>query len=149
MKNNELRTDRILIIILIFIFIVFIAVVGNSQTYTVTGTYYNPIKGQCDDDPLTTADNSIINLKLLEQRKIKWVALSRNLLNRWGGPFYYGDTIVISCNYSDYNGKWVIHDTMNSRFKDHVDFLVNDNKFPGRIKNIIIKKWLRKESIGQ
>lgn len=150
MQNNELRTDRIIIIILVFILIVFISVIANSQTYTVTGTYYNPVKAQCDGNPLRTADNSIINLKLLEQRKIKWVALSRNLLNRWGGPFYYGDTIQIECKDSSYNGKWVIHDTMNARFTDHIDFLVSSkNSFPGRIRNIEIKKWQKRENTEQ
>lgn len=108
---------------------------------TVTGTYYNAVEGQCDASPLITADGSKIDLKKLKNREIRWVAVSRDLLSRWGGPFNYGDTIVIENKKKELCGRWVIHDTMNKRFRKRMDFLVAlGNKFPGKTHNIIIKK---------
>lgn len=46
----------------------------------VTVTCYQPVKEQCDDNPLITADGSKIDLHKLKQGKIKWCAISRDLL---------------------------------------------------------------------
>ena len=54
-------------------------------------TTYQPTEAQCDSNPLTTADGSKINPDYYQ----KWVALSRDLLSRWGGQFNYGDTLDI------------------------------------------------------
>ena len=51
-------------------------------------------------------------------QKLRWVAVSRDLLSRWGGKFNYGDTIVIEHKKKAIAGRWVIHDTMNKRFKN-------------------------------
>ena len=48
-------------------------------------TQYNAVTDQCDSDPLITAGMYKINPK--KASKHKWVALSRNLLKRWGGRF--------------------------------------------------------------
>lgn len=107
----------------------------------ITGTYYNPVPEQCDGTPLVTADGSKINLDKLQNWKIRWVALSRDLLKRWGGPLDHGDTIIVCHENPQINGKWVVHDVMNARAKQKIDFLVAlGNKFPGKTRNIIIKK---------
>ena len=112
-----------------------------SVTATVTATYYNAVPGQCDSSPLITADNSHIDLVKLKKKELRWVALSRDLLKRWGGPFDYGDTITIEHKNKDLAGEWVVHDSMNARFTKRMDFLVAlGNKFPGKTQNIIIKK---------
>ena len=54
-------------------------------------TMYQPDKIQCDDTPNITADGTRIRINKASQ--YKFVALSRNLLKRWGGPFDYGDFI--------------------------------------------------------
>lgn len=88
------------------------------------GTRYNPVVGQCDADPLITADMSFIDTVKLENKEIRWVALSRDLLKRWNGPINYGDTILIfSASKPIINGKWVVHDSMNKRYKKTIDFL--------------------------
>ena len=46
----------------------------------VTLTYYQPVKEQCNSQPLITADGSKINLHHLKQGKIRWCAISRDLL---------------------------------------------------------------------
>lgn len=88
----------------------------------VTVTVYNPVESQCDSDPLITADMSVIDLNKLKRGDIKWVALSRNLLKRWGGKFNYGDTIKITGN-KQIEGIYYIHDTMDERFVNYVDIL--------------------------
>ena len=51
------------------------------QTIThVTLTCYQPVKSQCDNKPLITSDGSKINLHHLKHNKIKWCAISRDLL---------------------------------------------------------------------
>jgi len=113
----------------------------DSIRAVVTGTYYNAVEGQCDASPLITADNSKIDLVKLKNREIRWVALSRDLLKRWGGPFDYGDTITIEHKNKNLVGKWVVHDSMNARFTKRMDFLVAlGNKFPGKTRNVVIKK---------
>ncbi len=85
-------------------------------------TTYQPTVAQCDSDPLTTADGSRINPDSLQ----RWVALSRDLLTRWGGQFSFGDTITTySKKHPQVNGDWVVHDCMNAKYKMSIDFLAN------------------------
>jgi hypothetical protein len=84
-------------------------------------TTYQPSTSQCDSDPLTTADGSKIDPSNMK----RWVALSRDLLARWGGQFAYGDTITIySESHPNLNGDWEVHDCMNARYKMSIDFLM-------------------------
>ena len=46
----------------------------------VTLTTYNAVKSQCDDTPLITADGTKIDLKKLKSGKLKYAAVSRDLL---------------------------------------------------------------------
>lgn len=107
--------------------------------HEVIGTLYNPVAGQCDSSPLITADNSKINLNKLAKEEIRWVALSRDLLARWGGPYNYGDTLRVHHPNKKIRGLWVVHDTMNRRYRKRIDFLVHGKtKFPGKSPHILI-----------
>ena len=89
-------------------------------------TMYHPSTSQCDANPIQTADMSIIDIKALKRRLIRWVALSRDLIARWGGPFDYGDTITINSNTNpELNGQWVVRDCMNARYTKAIDFLIH------------------------
>ena len=91
-------------------------------------TTYNATVGQCDSDPFTTADGSRIDLAKLKSQSLKWCALSRDLLSRWGGLINYGDTIdVYSISSPQINGKWCVRDCMNKRYTKSVDFLFDKN----------------------
>lgn len=80
---------------------------------------------QCDSNPYSTADGSIID-PLNPQ---KWCALSRDLLHRWGGEFKYGDTIeVYSKEHPNLNGYWVVRDCMNAKYEMSIDFLMSPEK---------------------
>jgi len=87
----------------------------------VTVTQYNPVVSQCDEDPLITADNSKIDLDKLRQGKIRWVAVSRDLLDKYN----YGNTIELTVVKGNrrINGRYIVHDTMNPRFTNRVDIL--------------------------
>lgn len=77
---------------------------------------------QCDSNPFTTADGSVID----PNNPQRWVALSRDLLTRWGGEFDYGDTLdIYSVEHPNFDGEWVVHDCMASRYKMSIDFLIH------------------------
>jgi len=88
----------------------------------VTGTIYYPVRGQTDDTPTILADGSSFNPD--HASHYRYIALSRDLLSRWGGPFHYNDIILVS-GAGKYNGLWIVKDTMNKRFHKRVDFLTS------------------------
>ena len=73
---------------------------------------------QCNFDPLTTADGSKINLHHLKQGKIKWCAISRDLLYL----FPKGEPKRI---YIEGFGVYEVRDVMNKRFHHRVDILIH------------------------
>jgi len=89
-------------------------------TSLVITTMYNAVVAQCDSDPLVTA--GMYNIEPLMASDHKWVALSRDLLTRWGGDFNYGDKIQIT-NAGHKDGIYTIVDTMNERFTNRMDIL--------------------------
>lgn len=91
----------------------------RSKIKEVTITKYHPVKSQTDDNPLQTADLSEISMTKLYRGKIKWVAVSRDLLKEYG----YGSKIRISTGDPDIDGVYEVHDTMNPRFMARVDIL--------------------------
>lgn len=117
-------------------------------------TTYNAEASQCDSDPLTTANGSVIDTNLLKQNKLNWVALSRDLIKcdyrnslypshgHWQGFFEFGDTIVVSSESMPHiNGEWVVNDCMNARYSNSIDFLFDPkNNVPkfGVVKDIKI-----------
>ena len=56
-------------------------------------TMYQPVYPQTDNTPDITADGT--KIRIHKASEYKFVALSRNLLKRWGGGFDYGDFIYI------------------------------------------------------
>jgi 3D (Asp-Asp-Asp) domain-containing protein len=106
-------------------------------------TTYNAVPSQCDSNPLTTADGSKIDPDKLRDGKIRWCALSRDFIARWGGLFDYGDTIQVgSFSSPQINGKWVVHDCMNKRYTNSLDFLFDsENNKPklGVCKDLVVK----------
>lgn len=93
-------------------------VVAKSTITYVTLTYYQPVKAQCNSEPLVTADGSKINLRHLKQGRIKWCAISRDLL--WLFPKGKPKRI-----YIDGFGTYYVKDVMNRRFTHRVDILIH------------------------
>ena len=96
------------------------------QSFDVTVTTYNPTRAQCDNTPNQTADGTII--KPWKATDYRYVALSRDLLSRWGGPFEYGDYIVIE-GTDGWDGVYQVRDTMNPKWVKRVDILTTNSMF--------------------
>ena len=113
---------------------------SNKISYKVTVTTYNPTRAQCDSTPNITADGTRINPKRATQ--YRYIALSRDLLSRWGGPFEYGDYVVIEGTGS-WDGVYQVRDTMNPKWTNRVDILTTNSKF--KYNNITMYKYVEEE----
>ena len=113
----------------------------NVISFKVTVTTYNPTKAQCDDTPNITADGT--KFKTWKATQYRYVALSRDLLSRWGGPFEYGDYIIIE-GTDDRDGVYQVRDTMNPKWTNRVDILTTNSRF--KYNNITMYKYVN-ESI--
>lgn len=110
----------------------------DKFTTHVTLTTYNATKSQCDNNPNKTANGTIIDHKKLKQGKLKYCAISRDLL--WCIPM--GSII-----YIDGHGRYEVVDTMNARFKHYVDILqhhTQKNFKKEKIKIVLVKKPKKK-----
>ena len=101
---------------------------GAIFTTNVTVTMYHATRGQTDSTPNITADGTVINpWKASEYR---YIALSRDLLARWGGPFDYGDYVVIEgTEDGEWDGIYQVRDTMAAKWVKRVDILTTDSRF--------------------
>lgn len=113
---------------------------NNKKFVThVTLTTYNPTRAQCDEDPLTTADGTRIDLKKLRRGKLRYVAISRDLL--WAIP--HGSIIEI-----EGHGRFEVRDTMNARFDHSIDILQHigkENFKKSKVKVTVIRKGEKKQ----
>ena len=109
-----------------------------SKSNEVTATYYNAVPNQCSGNHLITADGSKINKSKLKSGKIRWVAVSRDLRSK----YKYGSKIYVYSSNENLRGVWEVHDTMNKRYKNRIDFLFHESKKNPIIKpeKILIKK---------
>ena len=94
-------------------------------------TVYHAVPEQTDDDPFTTADGTTWDTETIAGQRI--AALSREMLDRWGGPVEYGDAILVEIPGSDLSGVWWVRDTMANKvykggawepLRGYVDLLV-------------------------
>ena len=106
-------------------------------------TMYQPVYPQTDNTPNITADGT--RIRISEASDYKYVALSRNLLKRWGGPFDYGDFILLK-GAKDKDGVSQVRDTMNSKWVNVVDILESEDVEPYKYMNAHIFKlpWVDK-----
>lgn len=118
----------------------YLKVVFNNEVFIVSVTGYHPVREQCDSTPDITADGTKIDINIASE--YRYVALSRNLLKRWGGMFKYGDLILVKgTGDGRHDGIYQIRDTMHKKHKNWVDILLT----PGEdgyfyYKNILIYK---------
>ena len=109
----------------------------NKISYKVTVTTYNPTRGQTDSTPNELADGT--KIKPWRATDYRYVALSRDLIARWGGPFEYGDYIVID-GTDKWDGIYQVRDTMNPKWTNRVDILTTNSRF--KYNNIIMYKYV-------
>jgi len=98
---------------------------------------YQPVYPQTDKTPDITADGT--KIRIHKASEYKFVALSRNLLKRWGGGFDYGDFIYIK-GTKDKDGVYQVRDTMNPKWVNVVDILESKHVEPYKYENVHIYK---------
>lgn len=109
----------------------------KGDTYQVTATMYYPVASQCDSDPLITAGMYKINPEHASEQK--WIAMSRDMIERWGGEFQYGDYVEIK-GTGHKDGIYKVVDTMNKRFTKRIDFLETKGTEPYKFENVTLTK---------
>ena len=92
----------------------------ETEGMHVTVTMYQPVRYQTDSTPNILADGTRIRTK--EASNYKFIAVSRNLLKRWGGWLDYGDFVLLKGTIGK-DGVYQVRDTMNKRFVNRIDIL--------------------------
>ena len=92
----------------------------ETEGMHVTVTMYQPVRYQTDSTPNILADGTRIRTK--EASNYKFIAVSRNLLKRWGGGLDYGDFVLLKGTIAK-DGIYQVRDTMNKRFVNRIDIL--------------------------
>lgn len=104
-----------------------------SGQHNVTATYYHA--GPKHGLSWYTASGNRINVKKLNAGKLRWVALSHDLLKY----HKYGDTITVISNNPKLNGKWVVMDRMGKHHRRRIDFLASSGNNLGMLKPTKVK----------
>jgi 3D (Asp-Asp-Asp) domain-containing protein len=92
----------------------------ETEGMHVTVTMYQPVPRQTDSTPNILADGT--RIKTQQASEYKFIAVSRNLLKRWGGWLDYGDFIILK-GTDGKDGVYQVRDTMNSRWVNRIDIL--------------------------
>lgn len=103
----------------------------------VTVTMYQPLRWQTDSTPNILADGT--RIKTEQASNYKFIAVSRNLLKRWGGWLEYGDFILLK-GTTHKDGVYQVKDTMNPRFVNRVDILESPGVRPYKFDSAKIIK---------
>ena len=115
-----------------------------SYGIKVDVTMYQPVWPQTDRTPHITADGTEFDIE--KASRYRYVALSRNLLRRWGGPFDYGDFVLLKGTLEK-DGVYQVRDTMNAKWVNVVDILESKGVRQYRFSNVDLFKlpWVKKE----
>ena len=109
----------------------------ETEGMIVTVTMYQPVRYQTDSTPNILADGT--RIKTEQASNYKFIAVSRNLLKRWGGWLDYGDFILLlGTGHKD--GVYQVKDTMNPRFVNRVDILESPGVKPYKFDKAKILK---------
>ena len=104
----------------------------------VTVTMYQPVERQTDSTPNILADGTRIRTE--KASNYKFIAVSRNLLKRWGGWLDYGDFILLK-GTDGKDGVYQVRDTMNKRYVNRIDILESIDVKPYKYDNAKITKY--------
>ena len=109
----------------------------KSEGMAVTVTMYQPVRYQTDSTPNILADGTRIRTE--RASNYKFIAVSRNLLKRWGGSLEFGDVVIlIGTDHKD--GIYQVRDTMNARFVNRIDILESPGVKPYKFNKAKIIK---------
>ena len=109
----------------------------ETQGISVTVTMYQPVARQTDSTPNILADGTKIRTQ--DASNYKFIAVSRNLLKRWGGWLDYGDFILLR-GTDGKDGVYQVRDTMNSRWVNRIDILESIDVKPYKYDSAKITK---------
>lgn len=134
-----------LLVVIAVIFGALIVVFGEPKTeiveverereiYVVTATVYHAVEGQCDDSPLVTASGARIS-SAESAYDHRYIAVSRDLLD----VFPFGTMVEVS-GCGELDGRWIVADTMNRRYKGYIDILINPDMKIGKWEGARITK---------
>ena len=109
----------------------------ETEGMNVTVTMYQPVSYQTDSTPDILADGTRIKTQIASE--YKFIAVSRNLLKRWGGWLDYGDFILLKGTDSK-DGVYQVRDTMHPRWVNRIDILESPNTKPYKFTEAEIVK---------
>ena len=109
----------------------------ETEGMSVTVTMYQPLRYQTDSTPNILADGT--RIRVHNASDYKFIAVSRNLLKRFGGWLDYGDFIFLK-NTVDKDGVYQVRDTMNPRFVNRIDILESPGVKPYKFEEANIRK---------
>ena len=99
----------------------------ETEGMHVTVTMYQPVSYQTDSTPNILADGTRIRTR--DASNYKFIAVSRNLLKRFGGFLEFGDFVLLKgTDHKD--GVYQVRDIMNKRFVNRIDILESVNVKP-------------------
>ena len=103
----------------------------------VTVTMYQPLRYQTDSTPNILADGTRIRTQ--EASNYKFIAVSRNLLKRFGGWLDYGDFVLLRGTPGK-DGVYQVRDTMHKRWVNRIDILESIDVKPYKFEKAKIMK---------
>jgi len=109
----------------------------ETEGMHVTVTMYHPVRGQTDSTPNILADGT--RIKTDKASNYKFIAVSRNLLKRWGGWLDYGDFILLK-GTNGKDGVYQVRDTMNKRWVNRIDILESPGTNPYKFETAKITR---------
>lgn len=133
-SNYESKVKEISTPINIIIEEVYEELPDNHAEYLVTATVYHAVEAQCNADYLTTASGMKIK-STNEAYSHRYIAVSRDLREL----FPYGCKVEVT-GTGVYDGIYTVADTMNKRYTEYIDILINPDMPIGKWENVIIKK---------
>ena len=110
----------------------------ESVGIEVDVTMYHPVSRQTDSTPNILADGT--HIRVSRASEYKFIAVSRNLLRRFGGFLDYGDFVLLKGTKGHKDGVYQVRDTMNKRFVNRIDVLESPGKAPYKYANAEIYK---------
>ena len=113
-------------------------------------TMYHPVEGQTDSTPDIVADGTKFDIP--SASNLKWIAVSRDLHERWGGNFRFGDIVYLSiAESSSKSGYYLVKDTMNERWSSRIDILESPGspiyRFTDAALYLVKPKWLSSDRL--
>ena len=109
----------------------------ETEGMNVTVTMYEPVRYQTDSTPNILADGT--RIRVHKASEYRFIAVSRNLLKRWGGWLDYGDFILLR-GTDGKDGMYQVRDSMNARFVNRIDILESPGTKPYKFTSAQIVK---------